>query len=758
MVFNFYANILESNKELVNSKYVEGGKKVDKDNEEGIISKEEAKALYPISNKFMVAVFQMFSFEKMNRADFDNTIEALKRMVVHMEKYEKTKNNFELKDYDENNMIYFMEKNKIPGFRALLGLFELREYILKELKKLPPLAFNNNVEKKEKHEPSGISSFYNDLNDFIKLYEISIEGLPSEKKEKRDKKIFIEKYPISYWISTVRNFGKVKFFERKDIKNLIKKNNLKDTEIIFETKNYTFLKVGSYNDLSYVGCHSQWCISRHQDYWNKYDLDYVFVLINWQEDDWDDKFMHIITDPIMDEYGYVVYDDYGTRGFVDMNDKMAGSDKEIEKYWQPFFKELSEKEQEELLAMDKLIITGGQGLAEYLNIGEDSIKADGDEFIVNQNIEIDFDLRGLANSTRRIDSLVKRIKRINGDLTIYQEYLNLSDDDDVFHNNLIIDGNLIIKSSQINNLSLNKMRVVENIAINTDIIYSKTAIDSLPLLGGDLLIDISFLDYLRKALTDEEIEKIINNSLAIIGKVLDKFGAKYTYQNDSAIVGNLNLMESKLELLSKPEIESFKKISTIKGDLYCIISDEKIKEKFEHILFVLEKKVEGVMFDERIPPKAPLVNSYRHYYISEIERLMSKINFSNYTINDDYSIEVFTEEYTNKNNNLRGTAFYNSPDFPLNSQDRKHGLNVTTLTGNDIKVIDTNYLFHTIKQINGNLDLTAIDKPILFLERTELKLIKGDLIIKPLSDFLLSKLNETIKEKRITINGKIITN
>ena len=367
MSYNFYANILEGrgNQDMVDARYVEGGSKVDK--KIGFIKKEEAEQLYGISTPFMNFVFQTYLVFKKNNGNNNELISVIKQIIPYLAKYDKTSGTFPIKNFNKDDVFNFVKKEYINNVEEILNCFIEREKTLEVFNKFPSVA-KNNGDIKYGRNLDEMKKYGNKLKNILEIFLgklKSISLLPTAYAEKRKKEvigqIFSENNDTDAWEEEIRNTEKVAKFKRDELKEFINGGILSDTKIITETKNYTFLEVSSYEDMTLLGCHSKWCVARQNHHWKSLIEDgrkKVYVLINWQKDDRKSNFMHIISDPFM-KNGEIFYYDYGQKGFADMDNEMLKSEEEIEEVWLPFKEELSKKEYAKILDIDTLDISLG---------------------------------------------------------------------------------------------------------------------------------------------------------------------------------------------------------------------------------------------------------------------------------------------------------------------------------------------------------------------------------------------------------------
>ena len=357
-MFNFYANILEGrgNQDMIDARYVEGGKKVDKGI--GFVEKQEAEQLYGISTPFMNFVFQTYLIFKKNNGNNENLISVLKEIIPYLTKYDKTFATFPIRNFDKDDVFEFVKKEHISNAEDILKILQEREDLFGIFKKFPSVAKNNKDIEKQL-TLGGIIDFKSILTKLFDKYLEKmkiIASLPPDYAQKRKKEVidlvFSQKNDTKAWEQEIENIEKIGIFERDTIATLIKDNVLNDTKILVETKNYSFLEIGSYEDMTWIGSHSKWCIARQEGYWSsliKSRRGRVVVLVNWKKYDRDDEFMHVISDPFMRENGTIFYVNYGNRGFADMKDVMLKNTKEIEAVWLPFKNELSDKEYQKII-------------------------------------------------------------------------------------------------------------------------------------------------------------------------------------------------------------------------------------------------------------------------------------------------------------------------------------------------------------------------------------------------------------------------
>ena len=346
MSFNFYSNIMEGGSDFAKSNYIEGGKNAKGEN---VLTKDEAKILLNITNHdfFTTFIFQSYFLFKKENTPQEDIIKHLKTIHTYLKEYNKTSTVFPLKFFNKDNVFEMLKKNQDiePSIYDIITFFHNRTLIINKFKKLPDTAFKNNIDKSIPLSLLDSEIYLEKIDNFVKLYEAKKKELREETFSKTEKTAFSSDRNLEYWIKLFKETKDVKY-ERKTLETLVE--TLKNTETIFDTENYTLLKIDTYKDLSKITCNPNWCISRDKEHWDEYKVEFIYLLIDWRKED--DDYMYIIGKPFLTKNFKITFVDYGGEGFFNIKNKKL-SQKELEEVWTPFQDELSSND---LLRLEKL--------------------------------------------------------------------------------------------------------------------------------------------------------------------------------------------------------------------------------------------------------------------------------------------------------------------------------------------------------------------------------------------------------------------
>ena len=592
MNFNFYSNILEGGSDFAKSNYVEGGKNA---KGEDVLSKDEANTLFKITNHdfFTTFIFQLYFYLIRNsKQNKDEILIGLKKIHKLITDYNKNDSTFKLKKFDKDEATLLIADIKRSLNRHLTtddieDIFDIRNNIIETIKtKLPSVAYKNCIDKDKEYSRIELSVYARELNDIINDFILKYNSISTKKaKNKFISNMFDSYSGIKEWKNYIKNHMKILDYSKEKLKELLD-TVLSDTEVIFETKNYTFLKVNSEEDIKWLGCTSHWCIAIKPNHWNDvYAIDFVYLLINWSKNQDDYEFLHLIGKPFMFRDGTYFYKNYKGEGFFDKGNLELKKSEDIKAAWQPFQDELSSSQLKKLRTLDNIYFDDNEKynliiehISEQFKIKNIAFDDKKQEIIVNEDIIV---------TDKNFTSLLNEINMINGDLTFFIKNITSN----TLNQNLILNGSLNINSADEINIP-KTINVTKNLSISSN---NPSVINSLPEIGGKVLCDTEMIKEIRHLLKEKNLTGTEQFSFKIeLISILQKNGIEKTQKEleelivfdkqDKKFIINTDIM---LENISANDIKILHKIKEINGGIavaymkkYSIFKDLLINGNF----------------------------------------------------------------------------------------------------------------------------------------------------------------------------------
>ena len=496
MKTNFYSNILEGGSDFAKSNYIEGGKKINKTI--GFVDEKTAKKILEITNHdfFTTFVFEVYLSHK-NRYNEteEKMLEILRKLHDNLVEYNKTSKIFTIENFDIDDGFGFYKKIFHKELSEGASIFDMRNEIIELIKKMGTQAYKNCKDKDDSFTYIKFKYYKEELLELISDYNDKLKEMPNEIEELRFyNSVFKSGNGLKEWIEVTANYEKIDNLTKEKLKELID-NTLKNTEIVFETKDYTFLKVKSQQDISWIGCHTEWCVAKQKSYWEvDYKIDFVYVLINWKSKEHEPDFKYIIGKPfiIRENFHYInILEENSAEGFFD-GDGEKLSIIEIRKVWSPFMYQLSKGERIKLLSLDNITISY---LARLYSLSDSDVTVnENEEIIINDSIEIKRDIDDVID-------ILPNIKLVKGDFSIYPE-----DNCNIKFKDLKIEGNFTVHTNKINVLNLPNVTVNKNFYLEVN---SIRLVKELPKIKGTFFIKTKdLLEPLSETLDDSELNLI----------------------------------------------------------------------------------------------------------------------------------------------------------------------------------------------------------------------------------------------------------
>lgn len=283
------------------------------------LTDEDRNIILNITNgdDYTKVISDIYYYFKLDKLVTNQNLKRIKELYIDLKTYNK--NVFPIDNFDIYN---------IKNTNNLILALEKRRGIIEELNKLPSFAKRNlKTDIRQVRDASEIISYYNDFLYFMSFFS-QLNNRDEETKLKIIRKMFIKDTTLNKLLNFVeekQNLIGGNIIKKEDIINLSKNE---DFLVLYNKNNKMIIEVFSPEGIKKIGCNSLWCFTYGKGLeaarreWKNYSYnDIVYVIIDFNQNQNNKYFMHVLTKPLINQDGDLIHYNEDSYPLYDMTNE-----------------------------------------------------------------------------------------------------------------------------------------------------------------------------------------------------------------------------------------------------------------------------------------------------------------------------------------------------------------------------------------------------------------------------------------------------